>query len=227
MLIQFLINGLIEGCGFAIVALGLGLIYKTTKVLHIAHGAVFTLSAYLFYSFTQLLGLPIILGLVISLVITSGLGASMEMAVYYPLHKRKSSSGVVIVASLGIYIVVINILAMIFSNETKIIRNWNESVYHFNSIMVTRTQLIQCLAFLAVFLLFTLLIKKSRIGKLIRAVSDNPKLSSVIGIDIRKIRILVFIIGSLLAGIGSCLFALDRAFDPYLGMNILFISAAA
>ena len=135
MLIQFLVNGLIEGCGFAIVALGLGLIYKVTKVLHIAHGALFVLAAYLFHLFTQSLGLPIILGIMIAIVITAVLGAFIEISVYYPLYKRRASPGVFIVASLGIYIALINIIAMIFSNETKTISLWQEHIFHFVDII--------------------------------------------------------------------------------------------
>jgi len=227
MLIQFLVNGLIEGCGFAIVALGLGLIYKVTKVLHIAHGALFVLAAYLFHLFAQSLGLPVILGIIIAIVITAVLGTFVEISVYYPLYKRRASPGVFIVASLGIYIALINIIAMIFSNETKTISLWQEHIFHFADIMVSKTQLIQLLIFLVVFVLFVLGRRKTRIGKIIQAVSDNAELSSVIGIDIRKVRIMVFVIGTALAAIGSCLFALDRAFDPHVGMNILFVCAAA
>ena len=227
MLPQLLANGIVSGCVYALVALGLGLIYNTTKIFHIAHGVVYTLSAYIFYTFAKALGINIFLSFLLG--VTSGvlLGVAIEAFVYWPFFKKKASLMVVFISSLGIYILLVNLIALIYGNETKILSPGVERTFHMGSVVLTRIQILEVLAFLLAFPLFILILKTTKLGRLIRALSDNPELVAVLGADVRKLRIWIFGLGSLLAGVASCLVALDVGIDPHVGIGAFLMAAVA
>ena len=227
MLIQFLANGLVTGAVYAIVALGFGLIYNTTKILHIAHGAVYVFSCYIFFTFYRILNLPLFLALPIGVISGAGLGVIMEIVVYRPLFERKASSGVALVSSIGIYIFMVNLIALLFGNETKILSPGIEKTYEFGGVILTRIQIIELIVFLIVFMLYLLLLKKTDFGKQIRALADNPVLLSTLCVEISNLRLWIFAVGSVFAGISSCLVGLDVGMDPNVGMPALLISAVA
>jgi branched-chain amino acid transport system permease protein len=87
--------------------------------------------------------------------------------------------------------------------------------------------LVEAAAFLLLSSLTLGFLRLTKWGRLIQALADNPQLVSVIGMDVRKIRLLIFALGSVLAGFAACLVALDVGMDPRLGMNILLIAAVA
>ncbi|HIE05628.1 MAG TPA: branched-chain amino acid ABC transporter permease [bacterium (Candidatus Stahlbacteria)] len=227
MLLQFIANGLVTGAVYAIVALGFGLIYNTTKILHIAHGAVYVFSCYIFFTFYRILQLPLYFALPFGVILGSLFGIIMEIVVYHPLFERNASSGVMIVSSVGIYIFTVNVIALLFGNETKIVLPGIEKTYEFGGVILTRIQIYQVFAFLIVFVLFLGLLKKTNLGKAVRALADNPTLLSTFGVEISNLRIWIFALGSIFAGIASCLVAMDVGMDPNIGMPALLISAVS
>ncbi|MBI1928135.1 branched-chain amino acid ABC transporter permease [Candidatus Poribacteria bacterium] len=227
MLIQFVANGVVSGCIFGLVALGFGLIYRTTKVFHIAHGAVYTATAYLFYGFLTGWKLPWLMSLMATLLSGTLLGLFIEYGVYYPLYRRGASSGVVLISSLGLYTVIVNIIAMGFGNETKILSPGVEPTVHLASVILTRIQIVELAVFAVLTAVTLAFLRFSRVGQLIQAAADNAPLVSVVGVNLRYVRLLVFGIGSFLAGMAACLVALDVGMDPHGGMNMLLTAAVA
>jgi branched-chain amino acid transport system permease protein len=227
VLLQLLANGIVTGCVYALVALGFGLIYNTTKIFHIAHGIVYTGAAYVFYAFARGLGLDLAWSLVLALVFAILLGVSIEVFIYYPFYRKKASLGVVLIGSLGVYIFLVNFVAMLFGNETKILSPGAEKTFHFGSVILTKVQLLEVIAFVILFFLSILLLKKTRPGKIIRALADNPNLVTVLGVDVRRMRIYIFALGSFLTGVASCLVALDVGMDPNVGLGAFLIAAVA
>ena len=227
MILQLLINGLVSGALYSVMALGFALIYNTTKIFHIAHGAVYAVSSYAFFASLRLLGLPLALSLILGLLSGTLLGIIIEILVYRPLYQKKASSGVILVSSIGIYIFIINLIALIFGNEIKILAPGIQKTYKYGSIILTQIQIIEIIVFIAVLAIFIFMIKATKFGKLIRALSNNPTLLSTLGIEVLKLRIGIFALGSLLAGITSCLSSWDIGMDPYVGMPMLLLSAVA
>ena len=121
MFLQLLANGVAVGCTYALVALGLGLVYNTTGIFHIAHGAVYTASAYAFYSFSRGLGLETAPSFLLGVGFGMLLGIGVEAVLYWPFYRRRASLTVVFIASLGVYILLVNLVAMLYGNETKIL----------------------------------------------------------------------------------------------------------
>lgn len=227
MFIQFLANGVVEGAVFALVALGFSIIYNTSKLFHFAYGAVYTFACYIFYTFFILLKIHWLFSLLFALLFTIILGMIIENFIYYPLYERKASLKVLIISSIGAYIVIINFIAMIFGNETKILRPGVEKTYEIGNVVLTRIQILEVVVFVILSLLIVCFLNFSKYGKALKALADNPNLVSVLGLSIKKLRLLSFGLGSFLCGIASILVSLDIGMDPNVGLSAVLVSAVA
>jgi len=94
MLIQFVANGIFSSSLIAILAIGFWFIYSSTNLFHIAHGAIYTASAYAFYFLYVIAGITIFLSLPITLVFGSILGLGIYLIIYEPLENKNASQGV-------------------------------------------------------------------------------------------------------------------------------------
>lgn len=227
MLLQFIINGLIIGSVYSLVSLGFALVYNTTRIFHIAYAVLYMFCPYMILTFYSNLGLPLLFAFVIAIIITIMLSLLMEIAVYKPLTKKISSHNIIMISSIGIMIVVINIVAMFYGNETKILNQDISETVKFGNIIITHTQLAQF--FISTFLLgvFILFLKFSKFGIRTRAMRDDDILCSVFGSDIFKMRMTLFILSAFFAAVGGGLVAYDVGMDPYIGMPMLLNAVVA
>jgi branched-chain amino acid transport system permease protein len=238
MLVQLLINGMIAGAVYAIVALGFSLIYRSTKIFHIAHAAVYTSAAYFLYLFYNQIHMGLLFSIFLSMICAGLIGILMETLVYHPLHKNEASSTVMLVSSIGIMTIVINTIAIIWGNETKrIISGLSQTIKiknplagtesPFKEIIVTFTQLYQIIISILAIIIVMVFLHYTKAGKKIKAICGNDRLVEIFGVSLTRYRILIFFIGSLMAGLGSILLAVDFGIDPHGGMAALLISAVA
>jgi branched-chain amino acid transport system permease protein len=229
---------MITGAVYALTALGFSLIYRSTKIFHIAHAAVFTAAAYFLFLFYNQAHQDLVMSIILSLICTGILGILMEIAVYHPLFKDEASSSVMLVSSIGIMTIVINTIAMIWGNENKIILSGisktvkinnflAEADSPFKEIILTIPQLYQFFISLLAIALVMVFLHYTKSGKKIKAICDNDRLVEIFGVSLRRYRISIFFIGSVMAGLGSILFAVDFGMDPYVGMPVLLIAAVA
>ena len=226
MFIQFLVNGLCSASLLAIAAIGFSLVYNTTNYFHFAYGAIYTLAAYLIYWFYLILKLPLILSLLITLLIVSVLSLLVEQVVYKPLETRYNSSVAILISSFGIYLFIINFIAMIAGNEVKILSPGIEKTFQLGSVIVTRIQLVGVLAFVVILISYFIFLK-TKFGLLLKGYSINPKLTIALGYNPRRIRYFIFIVSSILASVASIISAFDVGFDPNIGANVVLLSAVA
>jgi branched-chain amino acid transport system permease protein len=169
MFAQLVANGIVSGCVYAMVALGFGLIYNTTGIFHFAHGIVYTVSAYiLFHSFINL-HLGLFLSGLLSLIGAILLGILIETFIYSPLRKKEAAPAVYIISSIGVYIFLQNLIALIFGNETKVIFPGVSKTYHFGPIILTHIQVFELIAFVIIFFIFCIFLQKTRLGRALRA----------------------------------------------------------
>ena len=227
MIWQFIINGLITGVLYSLVAVGFAVSYNTAHVFHIAAAGVYTAAAYCFFWVVRMLGAPLWVGALCALVFAAALNLLCEVAVYRPFARRKASPNTVMIASIGLLTVIINLTAILFGNETKIIDNAIRPVLRVGSLIISRPQLCQ-LAFGSVALAgFALLLRFSSFGLKTRALGNNPVLFDVFGFNARAVRIGVFSIGGVFLGAASCLSAYDVGMSPHTGMPVLINAMVA
>lgn len=223
----FLLYGLIKGFIYALLAVGFCLVYKTTRIFHIAYGFIYTSTAYLFLFSINKLKFGAVSSIFIALFLTCTIGWLIEKGVYFPLRIKKASSGIYLISSIGVYVIGINTIALLFGNETKILNPGIEKTFSVHNTIFTQTQILQIIVAFSILLSFFLFLNKLRLGKQITALSNNPELFKVFGWSEKLVRSCVFILSSLFAGIASLLVAYDIGMDPYVGMNALLIGAVA
>ncbi len=228
MIHQLIINGIISGSIYILIAIGFMVIYGTVRFFHFAHGIVFTAGAYLTYLFKIWLGWPLFFSIPIAIGLCAVLGGLIERAVYRPLRHKEAPSLILLLASLGIYIVLQNILSLVFGDDTKAIRfGMVEEGIHFFGARITPIQVTIIGVSLLLLVSCFLFLKYTKIGRAMRAVANNPELARISGIESDKVILLTFALGSALAGIAGILVALDVDMTPTMGMNALMMGVVA
>jgi branched-chain amino acid transport system permease protein len=227
MFIQFLTNGIISGSLIAIMAIGFWFIYRATNLFHIAHGAVYTAAVYIFFTFYITLRVPILLSIPLTLLFSSIIGLLMYLAVYRPLETKNASAGVKFISSLAIYIFIVNSIALIYSNETKVLSKGPAEILNFSSVIITKIQVYQFLAFLGLLIFSYFFVHGTKAGRAVRAIGDNPVLFRAIGLNDKQVKGMVFVVGSAIAAITSILSGMDIGIDPHMGMLVLLNAIVA
>jgi branched-chain amino acid transport system permease protein len=222
-MLQISINGIISASLLAIVSWSFGIIFNTTKIFHLAHSIVYTITAYLYITFYKLID-SIPLSIVIALAGSILIGLLMEWIVYRPLYNKGVNQNITLVSSIGLQMLGINTIALIFKNDSKQIVDIKNFSYEFGTIIITKFQFIQLVSSVAILLLLATFFTYSNKGIKIRAVSIQNMIASVIGINVLRIRNLVFILGSLIAGISALLYSLDKGIAPNDGTVVVFSS---
>jgi branched-chain amino acid transport system permease protein len=227
MIWQLIVNGIITGTIYGVVALGFALVYNTTRIFHIAYAAIYMIAPYFLLFFLKTSGLPMIISIILAFLGTIVIGLSTELLVYSPLVRHNSSSNVIMVSSIGVMIVIINIIALLFGNGAKIINSGISKSIAFGTILITHIQLIQFFSSLLLFAVFFTFLKFTKFGIQTRAYRDDISLSEVLGMNTLKMRRSLFILSSFFAAIGSCLIAYDVGMEPYIGMPMLLNAVVA
>ena len=227
MLVQLLANGFSNGLMIALMAAGFALIYNTTRVFHVAHGAVYVLAAYTYYALSQRLLLPKPLAVGATLLVAALFGAAIESFIYAPLYRKQAPQIVSLLSSFGLYVAIVNCIAMFFGNEIQVVPAIRGAAIQFGPILIARIQIVEGAVSILTLVPLTVFLWRSEWGRLIRATRDNPQLVAAMGTDLLSIRRLVFVIGSGLAGIAAILSVVDVGADPQSGMPAFLIATVA
>ena len=225
---QLIINSVIAASEIALVGIGFFLIYRTARFIHFTQAFVIALGAYLSYVCIVYLGISRTISVIISIFLCGMGGALMELLIYRPLRSCKTSSSILLLVSLGLYIIGQNIISLFFGDDVLGISDSNITVGIdvFGAKITPIRVLILLVTILTIFLL-TLFLRLSRIGKSIRAVGNNPYLADVVGINSDKVILISFIVGSALAGLVGVLLSFDFGMRPMMGINPLIVGIVA
>jgi len=222
MILQFLSNGVIAGAIYTLIALGFTVIYRTVKFFHFAHGVVYAVGAYLAYSLIISLGLNPIVSFFVAAALAGVVGALIDRLVYRPLRKRKAPNLVFLIASFGVFIFIQNLLQLIYGAQILTIRTGPvKEGHHILGAVITDTQILILTMSVALCLGLWLFVKKTKLGKAMRAVADDPLAASIVGINPERIILAAFAIGSALAGAAGILISLETNIEPTMGMNAI------
>ena len=222
MFTQLLINSLIAGAIYALVASGFSLIYSTCKFVHFAHGSVVAVAAYSLYFLFSSLGLNFWLAIILTIVFAGFFGWLVNKIVYEPLRKKKASSVILLIASVALLILIESLILILFGADVKTIGFIKIAKgLEIAGGIITPLQIIIIITSLVLLLLLFLLMKKTKIGKAMRAVADNKEVAEIVGISAKKIYAWSFIIGSAIAGVAGILVGLEQNLEPTMGINLI------
>ena len=204
--LQHFINGMSIGAVYAIIALGYTMVYGIAKMLNFAHGDVIMVGAYIAFCMTNYLGMPAIVGIIAAMVVCTLLGVIIEGLAYRPL--RGASSLAVLITAIGISYFLQNAAQLIWGEATKSFT----SVVSMAPIKILGGQLVitgEVLLTLGVSVLvmigLTLFTNKTKMGKAMRACSEDKGAAQLMGINVNRTISTTFAIGSALAAVAGVL----------------------
>lgn len=227
-MLQLLLNILLSISLYTILAYSFYILYKTVSFFHLAHAITLTFGSYITYLFATQLKLPLFITISISIILGIGLMLLVNKLIYKSIQKRKIESWQMLIASLGVYVVLQNMVSLIWGDSTLSFRTWPVKEGHqvFGA-YITDVQIITIISCVLLTGASWLFLERTSIGNRIKAVSSNPELASILGISKDKAVLWSFALGSGLAACAGILIAADTDMTPTLGFNWLLYGVVA
>lgn len=242
LFLQKFLNGLSIGSVYAIFALGYTLVYSILGIINLAHGAVFTLGAYLTYAlvggafgFNGLLAnaslpiqLPFAVALILGSILAGLVGVAIERLAFLPLRQRGSDPLLTVVSSLGVGVVIVNLIQYLVGAESytfpaNTYGNLPPSINFGtaeNPIPIRTVQLVIFAISVVIVAILTLFINYTKYGKAMQAIAEDPTTASLLGINSDRFIVLTFFISSFIAGVAGTLVASSVSIaGPYFGLS--------
>jgi branched-chain amino acid transport system permease protein len=219
---QLVLNGIIAGAIYSMVAIGFNLIYGTAKFFDLGYGVLTAVGGYAVFFLSKTLGLDIYLSVVIGVLFSGLVGYAVEKLVYQKLRKKKASNIAYLVAALGVMTALQAIIAILFSSQFQTFSDKiNSSTFEIMGGVITNVQATILVLSIAIMFGLVILLKFTRFGKAIKAVSDDEEVAKIVGIDTNKIIGRVFFIGSAIAGLAGIMVGFDTGIEPTMGFSLL------
>ncbi len=210
------------GAIYALVSSGFSLIYSTCKFVHFAHGATIAFSAYFLFFLFSILGLNFWLSAICTIFFASSFGLFINLYVYKKLRKRKASNVILLIASFALLILFESIILLFFGADVKTIGFIRIAKgLDLLGAIITPLQIIIIVSSLISLVFLYFFMKKTTIGKAMRAVADNKDVAEIVGISSERIYSLSFIVGSAIAGGAAILIGLEQNLKPMMGTNLM------
>lgn len=204
--ISNLINGISLGSVYAIIALGYTMVYGIAKMLNFAHGDVIMIGAYISFCVTAYLEYPIFVSIAAAVIVCTLLGITIEAFAYKPL--RKATSLAVLITAIGVSYFLQNVALLIWGSTPKIFSLFaptNPLKLFDGKLIITLESIVTVASCVIIMVLLTLFTRKSKIGKAMRAVSEDKEAAQLMGINVNVTISTTFAIGSALAAIAGIL----------------------
>lgn len=220
-------TGITTGAFYALVALGIVIVYKSTEVVNLAHGELFMLGGMLAYTFHVMGHFPYLPSLLLAIAGAFAIGILTDRVAYRPVLKHGLPS--VLLATIGVSFILKGIGRYIWGGKGDYLAFppvVSPEPIQFGNIMVMSQQVVVLLAALLVMALFALFFKRTRVGKWMQATASNPKAATLCGLRIDRIYMYTFGVSAAVAGAAAVLMAPLTLLYPDIGF-ILFIKGFA
>ncbi len=238
--LQQLVNGISIGSIYALFALGYTLVFSVLGIINFAHGAVFTLGAYLTYflqggrfgfngilanqALPSFLHLPFPLALIVSSAIAGFVSVGIERWCFRPLRYRQADNLLTLISSLGVAVVIVNLIqylvgAEIYTFKSDIFGNLPSAI-SIGNIKVRTAQVVIFVVSVILLAILTFLLNHTKGGKALKAVAEDPTVAVLLGIDPDRFIALTFFLSGFLAGVAGALVGASVSIvGPYFGIS--------
>jgi len=205
--IQQIINGLSLGSVYALVALGYTMVYGIIKLLNFAHGEVYMVGAFVGYFVISNFNLGFLPTLLVTMIITGVIGVVIYQVAYRPL--RNSSRIASLITAIGMSYLLQNGMIYFAGPQTRSFPQIiNNQTYNIGPIQISTMQILMLITTILLMIGLQLVVKKTKLGKAMRAVSNDPEAAQLMGINANQVITFTFFLGSILAGAGGVLVGL-------------------
>jgi branched-chain amino acid transport system permease protein len=203
--LSYLISGISLGSVYAIIALGYTMVYGIAKMLNFAHGDVIMVGGYISFCAMSYLGLPTVVSVLLAMVVCTVLGVLIEGLAYKPL--REAGSLAVLITAIGVSYFLQNAAQLIWSPTPKVytpVVDGNLSILG-GRLSIPLVSLVTVLSCIIIMVGLTLFTSRSKMGKAMRACSEDKSAAQLMGINVNRTISMTFAIGSALAAIAGVL----------------------
>jgi branched-chain amino acid transport system permease protein len=221
MVMQVVVSGLLVGGLYALVALGLSLVFGVMRVINVAHGTILMLGAYVTYWLFALWGLNPFVSLLISFPVLFVFGVLLQRLFVFRVVNAPELSSLLL--TFGLSIVLANVAMLAWSADYRSVEFLTGS-FVVGNIAISKPRLISFIVALVITALAFLFLHRTRTGKAIRATSQHREVAQVCGINVRRIDLITFGLGAGLAATGGSLVSVMFAVYPEMGQIYVFKS---
>ncbi len=221
------LNGLSLGSVFALGAVGLTLVYGILKLVNFAHGDFLTFGAFMAFLMNVTWDVPLPVAIVWAMLTTALLGLFLERVMWSPMRNRKAGLLQLMLMSIGLAFVLRAVFIYIWGTEIRFLNVDRTATVEFLGLTIGRTQLIVIVIGFVVLTAIGLMLRYSRLGKQMRALSDNLELAETSGINTERVILLTWLFAGALAGLAGVLAGAVTTVYPELGFELLLPIFAA
>jgi branched-chain amino acid transport system permease protein len=226
-ILQRLSDGIRLGLIIAMCSVGLSLVFGTTGLTNFAHGEMVTFGGLIAFYFNVILEIPILISGPVVILMGGLFGLLLNWGIFARLTKRGVTLLSQLVVTVGLSLMLRNIYLFQFGGRTKQLSSYSKQVnIEIGPIGITPRDLTTAILGVIILVSVALFLQRSRLGKAIRAVSDNVQLASATGIDTRKVIKIVWFAGGALAATGGIFRGLDEQVSFSMGSDLLFLMFA-
>ena len=204
MIFQQLVNGLMLGSSYGLIAVGYSLIFGVMGLLHFAHGEVFMVGAFIALQLVVLMHFNLPLAMLGAMTATAFLGIGIAAIGFLSIKKEYVAAP--LIATIGLGIIIQNLAIKIFGGDPV---RFPETVafvtYRIGGVIINSLQILTLCVTLALMILLSLFIRNTKMGKAMRAAAERPKTAGLLGVNYNKVVLVTFTIASALAGIAGVL----------------------
>ncbi|GAA3727171.1 branched-chain amino acid transport system permease protein [Spinactinospora alkalitolerans] len=230
-LVQLTVAGLVFGLIIAISAIGLSLIFGTTRMINFAHGDMVTfgsMMALLFSTGSVFDDVPLVVAALIAVVLGALLGAGLEAFLWRPLRKRNVALIQMFIVSIGVALLLRHLLLVYFGGSRQPYDEFQlQESLRLGPVTITPRDLTIVLLSVVVLIAVGCLLQFTRIGKAMRAVSDNRDLAESSGINVDRVTLYVWGLGGALSALGGVFYGLNQTVYWQMGFHLLLLMFAA
>lgn len=226
--VSMTISGLRYGLIIAMTAIGLSLIFGTTGLINFAHGEMVTIGAVVAFVFgTAPFRWPFIIAVILAVIAVAALGGLIELSLWRPLRKRGTGLIQMFIISIGLALLLRHVVLFFFgSQRDQYVQASIEQKMKFGVIEITPRDLIIIIISVVVLIGVGLMLQHTRMGKAMRALSDNQDLAEASGIDVKRVILNVWLLGGGLAALGGVFLGLTTTVYWQMGWYLLLLMFA-
>src|SRR5262249_29217321 len=219
MIFQQLINGLMLGASYALVAIGYTLIFGVLRLLYFAHGEVFMVGAFVGLYLVVLGHANIYLALVGAMLACGLLGIVAVYVSVRPVPKDRPLAP--LISTIGLTIILQNLAIYIFGGQQMAFpETIRQELYHLGPVTISSVQIFILGTAVTLMLALWLFIERSKTGRAIRATAENPETAALLGVDVNRVVLITFVIGSGIAGVAGVLDGIKNSeVSPFMGLG--------
>jgi branched-chain amino acid transport system permease protein len=218
-LLQQAANGIVAGMGYALVALGLTLLFGVMDVINFAHGEFYTLCAYLLFTAGQVLGVGYLLAAVVAIGATLVAGGVVERLAVRPVLAREPLN--VMLVTFGVGLLLMNLLQAVYTPTPRPVDTPFQSIVRFGPVFLTTQKLLVVAVGVLAFVGLHLLIMRTTLGRMIRATAQQSTAAALVGIRVHRIHNIVFALSAGLAGLAGVLLGPTTNIYPTMGQLVV------